>query len=63
MRCPSTYTGTDAVRLAITFNGTDACKVPELLFQPVYIEEHISAVQENEFQERKKIGNLMAGYF
>ena len=52
----------DAVRLAITFNGTDACKVPELLFQPVYIEEHIS-IQESEFQEGKKIGNLMAGYF
>ena len=28
--------------LAITFNGT--CKVPELLFQPIYIEEHISGM-------------------
>ena len=49
--------------LAITFNGTDACKVPELLFQHIYIEEHISGIQESEFQEGKKIGNLMAGYF
>ena len=58
-----TFNGTDAVRLAITFKGTDACKVPELLFQPVYIEEHISGIQESEFQEGTKIGNLMAGYF
>ena len=42
---------------------TDACKVPELLFQHIYIEEHISGIQESEFQEGKKIGNLMAGYF
>ena len=39
-----TFNGTDAVRLAITLNRTDACKVPELLFQPVYIEEHISGI-------------------
>ena len=58
-----TFTGTDAISLAITFNGTDACKVPEHLFQPIYIEENISGIQESEFQERKKIGNLMAGYF
>ena len=59
-----TFNRMDAVRLATTFNGTDACKVPELLFQPIYIEEHISGIQESEFQERKKeIGNLMAGYF
>ena len=58
-----TFNGTDAVRLAITFKGTDASKVPELLFQPVYIEEHISGIQESEFQEGTKIGNLMAGYF
>ena len=52
-----TSNGTDAVRLAITFNGTDACKVAELLFQPVYIEEHISGIQESEFREgEKKIG-------
>ena len=57
-----TFNGTNAVRLEITSNGTDACKVPELLFQPVYI-EHISGIQESEFQEGKKIGNLMAGYF
>ena len=37
--------------------------MPELLFQSVYIEEHISGIQESEFQEGKKIGNLMAGYF
>ena len=49
--------------LAITFNGTDACKVPGLLFQPVYIEKYISGIQESEFQEGEKIGNLMAGYF
>ena len=58
-----TFNGTDAVRLRITFNGTDACKVPELLFQPIYIEEHISGIQEREFQEGEKIGNLKAGYF
>ena len=40
--------------LAITFNGTDACKVPELLFQPIYIEEHISGIQKSEFQEGEK---------
>ena len=38
-------------------------KVPELLFQHIYIEEHISGIQESEFQEGKKIGILMAGYF
>ena len=46
----------DAVRLAINFNGTDACKVPELLFQPIYIEAHISDIQESQFQEGKKLG-------
>ena len=45
-----------AVRLAITFKGTDVCKVPELLFQHIYIEEHISGIQESEFQEGKKWG-------
>ena len=49
--------------LAITLNRTDACKVPELLFQHIYVVEHISGIQESEFQEGKKIGNLMAGYF
>ena len=49
--------------LAITFNGTDACNLPELLFQPVYTKEHISGIQGSEFQEGTKIGNLMAGYF
>ena len=39
--------------LGITFNGSDACKVPELLFEPIHIEEHISGIQESEFQERK----------
>ena len=58
-----TLNGTYAVRLALTFKGTDACKVPELLLQHIYIEEHISGIQESEFQEGKKIGNLMAGYF
>ena len=34
------------------------------LFQPIYIEEYISGIlYESEFQERKKIGNPMAGYF
>ena len=58
-----TFNGTNASRLAITSNGTDACKVPELLFQPIYIKEHISGIQESEFQEGKNIGNLMADYF
>ena len=58
-----TLNGTQAVRLAITFKGTDACKVPELLFQHIYIEEHILGIQESEFQEGKIIGNLIAGYF
>ena len=58
-----TFTGTNAIRLAITFNGTDSCKVPEFLLQPIYIEEHISSIQESEFQERKRIGNSMADYF
>ena len=44
-----TFNRTDVVRLAITLNGTDACKVPELLFQPVYIEEYISGIRESEF--------------
>ena len=51
-----TFNGTDAVRLAITFKETNACKVSELLFQPVYIEEHTSRIQESEFQEGKKLG-------
>ena len=51
-----TLNGTHAVRLAITFKGTDACKVLELLFQHIYIEEHISGIQEREFQEGKKLG-------
>ena len=54
VRLAITFIRTDSVRLAINFNGTDACKVAELLFQPVYIEEHISGIQESE---------LMAGYF
>ena len=41
--------------LVITFNGTDACKMPELLFQPVYIEEHMSGIKESEFQEGRKL--------
>ena len=41
-----TLNGTHAVRLAITFKGTDACKVPQLLFQHIYIEEHISGIRE-----------------
>ena len=53
-----TFNGTDAVRLAITCNGTNACKVPELLFQLVYIEEHVTSIQESEFQEGKRIENL-----
>ena len=44
---------------AITFNGTDVY----IMSQPIYIEEHISGIQESEFQDGKKIGNLMAGYF
>ena len=51
-----TLNGTHAVRLAITFKGMDACKMPELLFQHIYIEEHISRIQESEFQEGKKLG-------
>ena len=50
-----TFYGINAVTLAITFDGTDACKVPELLFQPIYIEENISGIQESEFQEGKKL--------
>ena len=42
--------------LAITFKGTDACKVPELLFQHIYIEDHISGIEESEFQEGKILG-------
>ena len=48
--------GTHAVRLAITFKGTDACKGPELLFKHIYIEEHILDIQETEFHEGKKLG-------
>ena len=58
-----TFNGTDAASLAITFNGTDVCKMPELLFQHIYTEKHISDIQESEFQEGEKIGNLMIDYF
>ena len=58
-----TFNGTDTTSLAITFNGTDAYKMPELLFPPTYMEEHISGIQESEFQQGKKIKNLMADYF
>ena len=57
-----TFNGTDDANLAITSNGTDACNVPELLFQPIYTEEHISRIQKSEFQEGKKNGNLMADF-
>ena len=58
-----TLNGTHAIKLAINFKETDACKVPELLFHHIYIEEHISGIQKSDFQEGKKIRNLMAGYF
>ena len=52
-----------AARLAITFKGMDECKVPKFMFLPIYIQEHISDIQESEFQKGKKIVNLMSDYF
>ena len=37
-RLAITFNGKDAARLVITFNITDTCMVPELLFQPIYIQ-------------------------